>query len=93
MIYYVYIISNKKQGVLYVGVTNNLIERIWQHKESKVEGFSSKYKLKKLVHYEEYSEICDAITREKRLKKWKRDWKIELIEKNNKEWKDLYLEL
>ena len=93
MPYYVYIITNKKHGTLYIGVTNNLVRRIWQHKEGKIEGFSAKYNLKKLIYYEEHNEIYDAITREKQIKKWKRDWKIRLIEEINPDWNDLYNEV
>ena len=88
--YYVYIISNDKKGTIYIGVTNNLEGRIWEHKEGIYKGFSSKYKTNKLVYYEVYNDINEAIAREKQLKKWKRDWKIELIEKDNPNWEDLY---
>jgi putative endonuclease len=91
--YYVYILASKPNGVLYVGITNNLIKRIWEHRESLVEGFTQKYKVKKLVCWEETADVVSAIEREKRLKTWKRDWKIQLIEKQNPEWKDLYPEL
>lgn len=92
-IYYVYILASKPNGALYVGITNNLIKRIWEHRESLVEGFTQKYKVKKLVYWEETADVISAIEREKRLKAWKRDWKIQLIEKQNPEWKDLYPEL
>lgn len=88
--YYVYLLTNKKNGTLYIGVTNNLIRRIHEHKNGLVPGFSKKYALDKLVYYEKTSDIMSAIIREKRLKKWNRNWKIELIEKNNPEWMDLY---
>jgi putative endonuclease len=91
--YFIYIITNKKQGVLYIGVTNNLIKRIYEHKQELVKGFTKKYKLKKLVYFEIYDDVNEAILREKRLKKWNRDWKIELIEKTNKNWIDLYEEI
>ena len=90
---YVYIISNKKNGTIYIGVTNNLIRRIYEHKYEMVEGFSKKYGLHKLVYYEIYNTIKDAIAREKQLKNWKRNWKVKLIEKDNPEWKDLYQEI
>ncbi|MDV7338324.1 GIY-YIG nuclease family protein [Terasakiella sp. A23] len=89
---YVYILSNKPDGVLYVGVTSNLEQRIQQHKNDSFQGFSSKYKLKRLVYVEETPGIADAIHREKCIKRWKRDWKIRLIEEMNPEWKDLSVE-
>ena len=91
--YYVYILASKKNGTLYIGVTNNLIRRIYEHKEGLTEGFTKKYNVKKLVYYETHSDIKIAIQREKQMKKWYRKWKIELIEKINPEWKDLYNEL
>ncbi len=91
--YYTYILSSKKNGTLYVGITNDLIRRVYEHKEGLIEGFTKKYNIKMLVYYEIYSEINEAINREKTLKKWLRKWKIELIEKTNPEWNDLYCEL
>lgn len=88
--YYVYIVTNKKEGALYTGVTSNLIQRIYQHKNSVVDCFTSKYKLDKLVYYEQHNDIYEAIKREKRIKRWYRKWKIELVEKSNKSWQDLY---
>ena len=90
--YYVYIIASKKNGTLYVGVTNNLLRRIYEHKNKLVEGFTKKYNIDKLVYFEETTDVFSAITREKRLKSWKRGWKIELIESSNKEWRDLYFD-
>jgi len=90
---YVYIMANKPNGVLYIGVTSNLENRIYQHKNSLLKGFTEKYKLYKLVYFEVFENINDAISREKQLKNWKRQWKIELIEKKNSGWKDLYNEL
>lgn len=87
--YYVYIITNKKDGVLYIGVSNNLERRIFEHKNKLIKGFSSRYNLDKLVYFETYQFINEAIKREKNLKKWKRDWKINLIIEENKDWKDL----
>ncbi|MCK9393913.1 MAG: GIY-YIG nuclease family protein [Candidatus Paceibacterota bacterium] len=87
--YFVYILSNKKNGVLYVGVTNDICRRIYEHKHKIVEGFSSKYNLSILVYYEETSSIESAIEKEKRLKKWNREWKVRLVEENNPEWRDL----
>ncbi|MBU0651128.1 GIY-YIG nuclease family protein [bacterium] len=89
-LYYTYIITNKPNGTLYIGITSDIIKRVWQHKNKVVEGFSEKYNLNKLVYFEEYTTPEDAIRREKRLKFWKRQWKIDLIEKNNPDWKDLY---
>ena len=84
----VYILTNKPRGVLYTGVTSNLTRRLWQHKNKQIEGFSSKYNTDRLVWYEIHSEIYAAITREKQIKKWNRDWKIELIESVNPAWQD-----
>ena len=91
--YYVYIMASKKDGILYVGVTNELLRRVYEHKNNIIQGFTAKYKVHNIVYFEEYNDILDAITREKRIKKWKRVWKIELIEKNNPDWKDLYNEI
>jgi len=89
--YYVYILASKKLGKLYVGVTSDLIRRIFEHREGLFENsFTKKYFIKKLVYYEIHSSIEEAILREKRIKTWKRDWKIELIEKFNPAWNDLY---
>ncbi len=77
----------------YIGVTDNLIRRIYEHKNDLVEGFTSKYQIHNLVYFELYEDINEAILREKRLKKWNRQWKIELIEKDNPKWKDLYSEI
>lgn len=82
--------TNKKNGTLYIGVTNNLFLRTQQHKEQKADGFTVKCAVKKLVYYEMVNDPITAITREKQLKNWKREWKIALIEKNNPEWNDLY---
>jgi len=87
---YTYILSNKKEGTLYVGVTSDLIKRIYEHKNKVVPGFSKQYNLDKLVHYEIHDNIELAISREKQLKNWHRQWKIELIEENNPDWNDLY---
>ena len=91
--YYIYILASKKDGVLYIGVTNNLVRRIYEHKKGMTDGFTKKYNVKNLVYYETHSEVNEAIKREKQMKKWYRKWKIELIEKSNLEWKDLYKEL
>lgn len=88
--YYVYIITNITNTVLYTGVTRNLMRRIHEHKNSLVEGFSRKYRLHKLIYYEEYSDVRIAIAREKQLKNWHREWKINLIKSNNPVFQDLY---
>jgi putative endonuclease len=89
--YYVYILTNKKRGVLYIGVTNNVLNRNWQHKQKENKNsFTAKYNADKLVYYEMYSDVYRAINREKQLKQWHRDWKINLIEKDNPEWRDLF---
>ena len=87
---YVYIISNKRNGTLYVGVTSNLVKRIYAHKNGFADSFSKKYELHKLVYYEQHLDIEAAITREKQIKKWNRLWKLKLIEKFNPGWRDLY---
>jgi len=87
--YYVYIITNKSNQVLYIGVTNNLVRRIYEHKNKLVEGFTKKYNLLKLVYYEVSINAESAITREKQLKNWHRGWKINLVSHFNPEWKDL----
>ncbi len=87
---YVYIMANKPQGTLYIGVTSDIIKRVYEHKNDFVDGFTRKYELKSLVYYEVFDEIAEAIKREKQLKEWQRKWKIELIEKQNPKWEDLY---
>ncbi len=91
--YYVYLLASKKYGALYTGVTNDLIKRVYEHKESLVDGFTKKYKVHQLVYYEIHDDVHEAILREKQIKKWNRDWKINLIEKDNPHWIDLYNEL
>ncbi len=90
---YVYILANKKHGTLYVWVTSNLIKRIYEHKEKVVDWFTKEYDIWSLVYFEAHSSIEEAIKKEKLLKKWKRDWKIKLIEDNNPDWRDLYEDL
>lgn len=85
----IYILSNKPHGTLYIGVTRNLVHRFWQHKSRAVKGFTSKYNLVRLVYYEHTENIYVAIQREKQLKKWRREWKIHLIETTNPHWEDL----
>lgn len=89
----VYLLASRKQGVLYIGVTSNLIQRVWQHKHNMVEGFTSQYHIHRLVYFEQFDNMVDAITREKQLKNWRRAWKVALIEQANPEWRDLYPEL
>ena len=81
--FYIYILASQRNGTLYIGVTSNLIRRIWEHKEGIVEGFTKKYSVKNLVYYEKHDTADSAIHREKRLKEWKRQWKLELIENFN----------
>jgi len=88
--YFVYILASKRNGTLYIGVTNNLKKRVFEHKQGLVEGFTKKYNVKTLVYYEWADDVRSAIQREKNLKKWNRKWKLELIEKENPEWDDLY---
>ena len=90
---YVYIMTNRPNGVLYVGVTSNLARRAYEHREGLVEGFTSRYGLIRLAYYETFGMVTDAIQREKNIKHWPRAWKITLIETMNPEWRDLYLEL
>ncbi len=88
--YYVYILASGRNGTLYIGMSNNVVRRIWEHKQGIVDGFTKKYKVNRLVHYEVYDAPYGAIQREKQLKKWERAWKLELIEKDNPDWRDLY---
>ena len=90
---YTYILASKRRGTLYIGVTSDLAKRIWQHRNDAVKGFTEKYAVKLLVHYEAFDEITVAIEREKQLKRWHRQWKINLIEEHNPDWDDLYLTL
>ncbi len=87
---YVYIITNKRNGTLYTGVTTDLKKRIWEHKEGSIDGFSKEHGLKTLVWYEVHDDLSEAILREKRIKKWERAWKLRMIEEMNSEWCDLY---
>ncbi len=90
---FVYIVANKRNGTLYIGVTSNLIKRIWQHKNKELKGFASLYNIDKLVYFEDCFTIMDAINREKEIKRFKRQWKIDLIEKSNPNWDDLYIKM
>ena len=87
---YVYILATFKNGTLYIGVTNDLRRRVWEHKHDLVKGFTQEYGVHDLVYYEQYEDIEQAILREKQMKTWKRYWKIKLINKFNPDWKDLY---
>ena len=86
----VYILASQRNVTLYIGVTSDLIKRIWEHKNDLVEGFTQKYKVHQLVYFEQHQDMLAAITREKQLKKWNRDWKLALIEKSNPDWRDLW---
>ncbi|HET9296813.1 MAG TPA: GIY-YIG nuclease family protein [Candidatus Binatia bacterium] len=86
----VYVLASKRNGTLYVGVTSNLRKRVWEHKNELVEGFTKRYGVHHLVYYEIYDDMMSAITREKQIKKWNRAWKLDLIEKQNPDWKDLW---
>jgi len=87
---YVYILASQRNGTLYIGVTSDLIKRVWEHQSDVVEGFTKQYQVHTLVWYEVHESMEGAIIREKQLKEWKRQWKIELIEKSNPYWNDLY---
>ncbi|MFZ2038472.1 MAG: GIY-YIG nuclease family protein [Minisyncoccia bacterium] len=91
--YYVYILASKRNGTLYIGVTNDLKRRVFEHQNSLVDGFTKQYNVKTLVYFESTENIDAAITREKQLKKWDRSWKLRLIESTNPNWNDLNLEL
>ncbi len=88
--YFVYLLASKRNGTLYVGVTSDLANRTWQHKNDLIEGFTKRYGVHLLAWFEEHNDISDAIDREKRIKGWNRAWKIKLIEKQNPQWLDLY---
>jgi putative endonuclease len=90
MHFYVYLLASRRHGTLYLGVTNDLVRRVHEHKGKAAPGFTARYGVDRLVWYETYEEPILAITREKELKKWRRDWKIRLIEEQNPEWRDLY---
>jgi putative endonuclease len=86
----VYIMASQRNGTLYVGVTSDLVKRIWEHRQDAVKGFTQRYQVHDLVWYEQHETAESAISREKRIKKWKRSWKIELIQAMNPDWRDLY---
>ena len=91
--FFVYIMASKPYGVIYVGVTSDLVKRMWQHKEGITQGFTKDYQVKRLVYFEQHENAESAITREKRIKKWYRSMKVDLIEKQNPLWEDLYATL
>jgi putative endonuclease len=91
--YYVYILASRVGGTLYIGVTNDVVRRVYEHRTKLAEGFTKKYDAARLVHFEVFDDIENAIVREKRLKKWRRAWKIRMIEENNPNWDDLYPEI
>ncbi len=89
----VYLMASRRNGTLYVGVTSDLIKRVWQHKSNLIEGFTKRYHIHELVWYEQHATMESAIAREKAIKEWKRRWKLQLIEAGNPEWRDLYSDL
>jgi putative endonuclease len=89
----VYILASKPNGTLYVGVTSDLIRRVWEHKTGEIDGFTKNYGVKTLVYFEMHAEMPDAIVREKQIKKWRRAWKLDLIRRGNSTWRDLYDEI
>ncbi|MFA6467213.1 MAG: GIY-YIG nuclease family protein [Patescibacteria group bacterium] len=91
--YYVYILASQRNGTLYIGITNDLVRRIYEHKNDLVDGFTKRYKVHRLVYYEIIEDVDSAIMREKQLKKWNRKWKLKLIEASNKDWKDFYYDI
>jgi len=91
--YYVYIMASQCNGTLYIGITSDLIKRVWQHKNKVIKGFTYKYRVDKLVYFEAFQDVALAIRREKRLKEWQREWKLNLIEQSNPRWIDLYSEI
>lgn len=88
--FHVYILASDRNGTLYVGVTSNLVQRIWQHRNDEIEGFTKRYRVHRLVWFESQPDAISAITREKQIKEWKRAWKLALIEAGNPQWRDLY---
>ena len=88
--YFTYILANQKNGTLYIGSTNDLVRRVYQHKEKSIKGFTSKYNVDQLVYFEEFDSPDFAVARERQIKKWNRAWKLELIEKDNPDWDDLF---
>jgi putative endonuclease len=91
--YFVYFMASQKNGTIYIGVSNDLYRRVFEHREKLYAGFSKKHRTTRLVYYEQFADVRDAIYREKQLKKWNRAWKIELIEQMNPDWRDLWFDL
>ena len=91
--YFVYILANRKEGTIYVGITSDIIRRCHEHKTKADDGFTAEYNVDRLVYFEQHSDVLEAIAREKKLKRWRRKWKIELIERGNPDWRDLYDDL
>jgi putative endonuclease len=91
--YHVYIMANRRNGTIYIGVTNDLLRRVYEHREGLVKGFTKRYGLKMIVYYEVFDSITNAIQRETSLKRWPRKWKLDLIEQRNPQWRDLYEEI
>jgi putative endonuclease len=89
----VYILASRRNGTLYVGVTSDLVKRVYEHKQDLADGFTRKYRIHQLAYFELAEDMLSAIAREKQIKKWKRAWKVELIERANPEWRDLYAEI
>lgn len=90
MAFYVYIVTNKRNGTLYVGMTDDLVKRVWQHREGAAKGFTNRYGIKSFVWFETHSSRESAFAREQQMKKWNRKWKLQLIESQNPEWRDLW---
>jgi len=91
--YYVYLLASRRHGTLYLGITNNLVRRVHEHRSRTIPGFTARYAVDRLVWFETYNDPANAITREKAIKKWRRDWKIRLVEEQNLDWRDLYATL
>jgi len=91
--FYVYILASRRNGTLYIGITSDLVKRVWKHKNKLADGFTTKYNINKLVYFEQLNDAKTALNREKRLKKYNRQWKLNLIEQANNKWKDLYEEI
>jgi putative endonuclease len=90
LLYYVYVLASSRRGTLYVGVTNDVVRRVFEHRSDLIGGFTAKYGVHRLVYFETHQDVREAIAREKRVKRWRRAWKIELIEKDNGGWDDLW---
>ena len=90
---FVYMLASQRNGTIYTGVTSDLVQRVWQHKNNLVSGFTKQYQVHDLVWYELHSDMLSAISREKQIKEWRRKWKIHLIEKSNPHWDDLYMDI